>query len=142
VRLNGTEGDYWYSSLRAGLRDIEASVPAGETVGLCGPRPPLGRADLRTSSPLRILDGDESTVVADFVYASPRPRVCGWNDVRDLEVARPVLRRVERGGGLIYEVFGPTDGRSRPPTTGPTAYDAVPGPEYDGRVSATPAGAR
>jgi hypothetical protein len=133
-RLNGTEGDYWYSSLRAGLRDLEALSPGGRTVGLCGPRSPQGRADLRAGSPLRFLDGDEATVAADLVYAAPRPRECGWNDVRDLEIARPLLRRVERGGGLIYEVFGPRDGRTRPLVSGPTAYDRVAGPEQDDRV--------
>jgi hypothetical protein len=140
-RLNGTEGDYWYSSLRAGLRDLEALSPGGRTVGLCGPRSPQGRADLRAGSPLRFLDGDEATVVADLVYAAPRPRECGWNDVRDIEVARPLLRRVERGGGLVYEVFGPRDGRTHPLVSGPTAYDRVPGPEQDRRVlGSAPAG--
>jgi hypothetical protein len=132
-RLNGTEGDYWYSSLRAGLRDLVAFAPQGGTVGLCGPRSPQGRADLPEDSPLRFLDGGDATDVADLVYASPRPRECGWLDVRDLEVARPLVRRVERGGGLIYEVFGPRDGRTRPFLTGPTAYDAVPGAEQDDR---------
>jgi hypothetical protein len=138
-RVNGTEGDYWYSSLRAGLRDLEAFSPAGGTVGLCGPRAPQARADLRDGSHLHILSGDSATDVADLVYASPRPRECGWNDVRDIEVARPLLRRVERGGGLIYEVFGPRDGRTRPFLTGPTAYDAVPGMEHDDRVGAATA---
>ena len=78
--------------------------------------------------------GTSATVVADLVYAAPRPRECGWNDVRDIEVARPLLRRVERGGGLIYEVFGPRDGRPRPIVTGPTAYDRVAGSEQDDRV--------
>jgi hypothetical protein len=136
-RLNGTEGDYWYSSLRAGLRDLEAFSPEGGTVGLCGPHSPQGRANLRAGSPLRFLDGDEAAEVADMVYAAPRPRECGWNDVRDLEIARPLLRRVERGGGLIYEVFGARDGRTRPFVTGPTAYDAVPGSEQDDRVLGT-----
>lgn len=135
-RRNGTEGDYWYSSLRAGLRDLEAFAPQGRTVGLCGPRSPQGRADLRAGSPLRFLDGDEATVEADLVYAAPRPRQCGWNDVRDLEIVRPLLRRVERGGGLVYEVFGPRDGRTRPFVTGPTAYDEEAGPEHDDRVLA------
>jgi hypothetical protein len=133
-RLNGTEGDYWYSSLRAGLRDLEAFRPEGGTVGLCGPRSPQGRANLGAASRLRFLDGDDRTVVADLVYAAPRPRECGWNDVRDIEIARPLVRRVERGGGLIYEVFGPRDGQTRPFLTGPTAYDAAPGPEQDDRV--------
>jgi len=133
-RVNGTEGDYWYSSLRAGLRDLEALSSGGRTVGLCGPRPPQGRANLRAGSPLRFLDGYEATVEADLVYAAPRPRECGWNDVRDLETERPLLRRVERGGGLIYEVFGPRDGRTRPFVTGATAYDLMPGPEQDERV--------
>jgi hypothetical protein len=135
-RLNGTEGDYWYSSLRAGLRDLAKFSPAGGTVGLCGPRAPQARADLPADSRLHILDGNDATDVAFLVYASPRPRECGWNDVRDIEVARPLLRRVERGGGLIYEVFGPRDGRTRPFLTGPTAYDAVPGMEHDDRVGA------
>jgi hypothetical protein len=54
------------------------------------------------------------------------PRECGWNDVRDLETAPPSEAR-RTGRGLIYEVFGPRDGKVRPFATGPTAYDAVPG---------------
>jgi hypothetical protein len=141
-RLNGTEGDYWYSSLRDGLRDLDSFSPGGATVGLCGPHPPLGRANLPEDSRLRFLDGYDATERADLVYASPRPRHCGWNDVRDIEVARPLLRRVERGGGLIYEVFGPRDGQKRRFYTAATAYDFEPGQERDERVAGPlPAGA-
>jgi hypothetical protein len=140
ARLNGTEGDYWYSSLRQGLRDLEAFAGPGSTLGLCGPHPAQGRANRPPGSSLRILDGYEATEEADLVYASPRPNQCGWNDVRDLEVQRPVLRRTERGGGLVYEVFGPRDGQTRTPLTGPTAYDAVPGAEQDLRVVPVPDG--
>jgi hypothetical protein len=127
-RLNGTEGDYWYSSLRAGLRDLEAFSPGGGTVGLCGPRPPEGRANLRAGSRLRIVEGYEATAVASLIYAAPRQNECDWQDVRALEGERPILRRVERGGGLIYEVLGPRDGVPRTPVTGPTGYDEAPDP--------------
>ncbi len=41
-RLNGTEGDYWYSSLRAGLRNLEALSPGARTVGPVRPALPAG----------------------------------------------------------------------------------------------------
>jgi hypothetical protein len=126
-RSNGTEGDYWYSSLRAGLTDLEVFSAGGGTVGLCGPRPPQGRANLHMGSPLHILEGYEATALAALVYASPRANECDWPDLRELETQRPILRRVERGGGLIYEVLGPRDGARRRAVTAPTGYDEASG---------------
>jgi hypothetical protein len=125
-RVNGTEGDYWYNSVRNGLRDLEAERPGGADVALCGPRGPQVRANLREGSPLRILDG-EAIDEAELVYVAPRPNECGWNDLRDLERQRPVIERVERGGGLIFTILGPRDGIAREPVTSPTGYDSAPG---------------
>ena len=95
------EGGRWASAARVAAK-------AGQ--------PPRGE-------PAALLDGTSATAAADLVYAAPRPRECDWNDVRDIEVARPLLQRVEREGGLIYEVLAPgtvarvRSSPARPPTT-------------------------
>ena len=139
VRLNGTEGDYWYSSLRAGLRDIESSFPReGPSDSAahvrpwvertCGQAPPCASSTERRppSWPISSTHRRDPGCVVGTTCATWRShgRPSGvWS----------------RGGGLIYEVFGPADGQARLPTTGPTAYDAVPGPEFDDRGSAVAA---
>jgi Dolichyl-phosphate-mannose-protein mannosyltransferase len=123
ARLNGTEGDYWYNSLRRGLREIEATAGGPATVASCGPRGMHFRANMAQGTRLAYLDGANDTDVSDFVYAAPRVNECDWADVRALEAARPVLKRVLRDGGLIYEVLGRKDGQAHPVLTGRTAYD-------------------
>jgi hypothetical protein len=123
ARLSGTEGDYWYNSLRRGLRDIEAAAGGPATVASCGPRGMHFRANMAQGTKLTFLDSTSDTDVSDFVYAAPRQNECDWADVRALEAARPMLKRVERDGGLIYEIFGRKDGQVHPVLTGPTAYD-------------------
>jgi hypothetical protein len=123
ARLSGTEGDYWYNSLRRGLREIEAAAQGPATVASCGPRGMHFRANLAQGTLLTYLDGSNDTDVSDFVYAAPRVNECDWADVRALEAARPVLSRVERDGGLIYETFGRRDGQPHAVRTAQTAYD-------------------
>jgi hypothetical protein len=43
--------------------------------------------------------------------------------VRKFESERPILKRVERGGGLIYEILGSKDGQLRTPTSPETWYE-------------------
>jgi hypothetical protein len=57
------------------------------------------------------------------VYASPREPRCSWKRLRELERWRPVLSRVTRGGGLIYEILGPRTAEPHAPVSPPTAYD-------------------
>jgi hypothetical protein len=58
-----------------------------------------------------------------IVYASPRGQRCSWSRVHELERWRPVLVRVTRGGGLIYEVLGSRTAASHEPVSPATAYD-------------------
>jgi 4-amino-4-deoxy-L-arabinose transferase-like glycosyltransferase len=123
ARLSGTEGDYWYNGLRRGLREIETAAGGPATVASCGPRGMHFRANMAQGTKLTFLDSTSDSDVSDFVFASPRPNECDWIDVRELERVRPVLKRVERDGGLIYELLGRKDGQAHPVVTGRTAYD-------------------
>jgi hypothetical protein len=106
--VEGTEGDYWYNSLRQGLRDIRAEMRGGEVIGLCAPHLPMGRVNWEPSpKPEFTRFGDSDFDRAHFVYAMPRGGYCDWEDIDLLTRQRPVLKRVERGGGLIYLVLGP-----------------------------------
>jgi len=108
-RLQGTEGDYWYSSLRQGLRDIRASMRGPSTIGLCGPSAALARMNWSDSRAPKFIDSwnfdDPDT--AEFVYVMPRGVFCEPALIERLQRGRPVIQRVERGGGLIYLVLGP-----------------------------------
>jgi hypothetical protein len=42
----------------------------------------------------------------DFVYVMPRGVFCEPSLVERLQRGRPLISRVERGGGLIYMVLG------------------------------------
>ena len=102
-------------SRRAGLRDARAGhrrlrlAPALATIDGEGSGPPVTRE----------VESPEVSVV----YASPREPRCAWSRLRALERWRPVLARVTRGGGLIYEILGPRDGVPHAPVSPPTAYD-------------------
>ena len=103
-RVLGTEGDYWYSSVGEADDRLALMVPAGSTIGLCGP--PIPQVDMQWhgAGPTHRY---ASTDDADYVYLAPRGLFCDWTAVRELESNRPILHRVERGGGLIYEILGP-----------------------------------
>ena len=60
--------------------------------------------------------------MAPVVWVSPRERACGWKLVRALEGERPVLLRVERGGGLVYELLGPRSDHPLEPVSPANAY--------------------
>lgn len=121
VFVNGTEGDYWQSSLREGFRAAQAWGPPGATVGICAWLPALATIDAGGSGP-PVTREVESPEVA-IVYASPREPRCSWSRLRALERARPLLARVTRGGGLIYEILGPREGVPHAAVSPPTAYD-------------------
>lgn len=109
LRLARTEGDYWFSSLRQGLREIRSAMKGGETIGLCGPSKVLGRMNWELPEAPPFIDswyGDDPDG-GDFVYVMPRGVFCEASMVDRIQRGRPVLRRVERGGGLIYMVLGP-----------------------------------
>jgi hypothetical protein len=103
-RTNGTEGDYWWSSLREGIRTARA-IDRGAPIALCGPSAWMLPREKR--------DGPRFTGISNpsaLVYICPRDPFCPWRKVRELETRRPVLRRVERGGGLVWELLGPATG--------------------------------
>ena len=121
-RVNGTEGDYWLSSMREGLAVAATYTPVGEAIGMCPGGdliPAMPHANWpQKHKPLVTPVRDEVRVV----YAAPRESLCGFARIRELEAQRPVLHRVERGGGLVYEILGPRDGASHPVITGESLY--------------------
>ncbi len=123
--VNGTEGDYWLSSLREGFRAARSFAPPGSPIGVCAWLPPLAVMDAAMDS-----EGPPPEVTSPFdrpdvpvVYASPREGRCSWRRVHALERSRTTLVRVTRGGGLIYEVLGPRTAAPHEPVSGPTVYD-------------------
>jgi hypothetical protein len=118
--VNETEGDYWGSNLREFQRWLHQQSPMPSTVGTCG----VARAnfDSNWDGPPEVRSVEVRD--AQVVYVLPRMPFCGWRVVRGLEARRPILKRVEREGGLIYEVLGPLTGRVETPTSPMTAYDA------------------
>src|SRR5205807_174842 len=107
-RIEGTEGDYWYSSLRQGLQDIRGAMHGREEVGLCGPDVVLGRINWENLQVPRLTDyRDRNLNRGDFVYVMPRGVFCDSGRIEQLQRTRTVIKRVERGGGLIYMVLGP-----------------------------------
>jgi hypothetical protein len=117
-RVLGTEGDYWYSSVAEADDQLAVRVPAGGSIGLCGP--PVPQVDMQWHGPGPI-HPYASLEQADYVYLAPRGLFCDWAAVRELESHRPILHRVERGGGLIYEILGPTTPTHDPVTPLPAS---------------------
>jgi hypothetical protein len=119
--VNGTEGDYWSSSLREGFRAARAFDPSGRPIGVCAWLPALAGIDSDGTAP-PVTSAVEAPEVA-VVYASPRGQRCTWSRLHALERWRPVLSRVTRDGGLIYEILGPRATAPLAPVSPPTVYD-------------------
>ena len=123
-RANGAEGDYWYNSLREALGVMRTMLRPGQTFSACGPWPGQVLANWDRPEPIAYV-GDErghiekATLSADLLYASPHERACDWRRMREFERTRPVLWRVMRGGGLVYEIFG-RPGESRVAAVSPS----------------------
>ena len=122
TRVRGTEGDYWYGNIGDGLPHLAPLLTEGQRVYFCGPAPqqiqmswPQWRERMAQRGGVR---------PGDLIYASPRETFCGLGLIRALETTRPVIDRVERGGGLIYEILGPADGERHPQVTAPSLYEA------------------
>jgi hypothetical protein len=118
-RVQGTEGDYWYTSVADTDRQLAQLVPEGKTLGVCGP--PYPTMAMQWFGP-GFAPKSAETDQADYVWVAPREAFCGWAKARKLEAKRPVLVRVERGGGLIYEILGP-EGAPHAPVSPRTAYE-------------------
>jgi hypothetical protein len=126
---NGSEADYWFNSLREALGVMRKLRHDGQKLGACGPWPAQVQVDWEFQEKLSY-SGDQrghiahGTLSADLLYASPRSEgACSWRVVREWERTRPIFWRVERDGGLIYEIFGLPDGVRRPAVSPPTHYD-------------------
>jgi 4-amino-4-deoxy-L-arabinose transferase-like glycosyltransferase len=123
--VNGTEGDYWLSSLREGARAAQALTPPGRPLGICAWLPALVAID--NDGPTNEVTAEVTAEVeraeVPVVYAAPRGQRCSWKRLRELERWRPVLERITRGGGLIYEILGPRAALPHAPVSPPTVYD-------------------
>src|SRR5579863_1578083 len=106
-RANGTEGDYWQSSTRDLGRDLKTLITPGERVSVCGHPGPAIMADNFPGDPFaRFVDWWEPDYhTAHYFILSPRETGCWWREIREWESRREVIKRVERGGGLIYEIL-------------------------------------
>ncbi len=119
VMASGTEADYWWSSSGDGVAAARAIDPQAP-VAMCGGSTALLPIELRTPGKgPRFVEPDDP---AALVYVNPREAFCSWKRVRELEAKRPVLRRVERGGGLIWELLGPATGASLSPVSRENGY--------------------
>lgn len=119
-RSPGTEGDYWHASLRDFLGHVGSLVPPSAVLGVCGTMYKQAVANWE-GEPLQYADPHE---LGTYLYVAPRESFCGWAHIRDLESQRPVLLRVVRDGGLIYEILGPEVPYPLPPVSAPTRYDS------------------
>jgi len=136
IRVNGTEGDYWFSSARDGFRELRTLNPQNAPVAICGPG--------RGHALFNVIDDPRFTFIevqekgfdaAPLLYASPRETLCWWRQVRRWESERPVVMRVERGGGLVWEILGPKDGQKHTPPSPRTQYEESPDPrDRDGLI--------
>ena len=108
----------------AGIEAAHALDPSAP-VALCGSSVELLPPALRApASGIRFVDRRQANAL---VFVSPRegPLFCGWTIVRELESRRPVLKRVERGGGLVWEILGPETGKTYTPPTPENRYTAI-----------------
>jgi len=125
-RSAGTEGDYWYQSLRQAFIQANRLLPVPADIVLCSAPVVLGEAN-RTGQPLRPISFTSIRAPrAPLVWVSPREGACSWRMVRQLETERPVLLRVERGGGLIYELLGPRSPVPLTPVSPENRYTSAP----------------
>jgi len=120
---NGTEGDYWSSSLRDGMRAAAAAAPPGRPIGVCAWLPALAAVDSDGDGPPPAVTTETGRADVAVVYVSPREKRCSWKKVHELERQRTLRARVERGGGLIYEILGPRTATEHPAISAPTVYD-------------------
>jgi hypothetical protein len=113
MRANDTEGDYWYSSLREAVNDLAPIIRPEQTLGLCGPWAAQVKEEWPYGPPPET--GWELPYLkkADYVYVSPRGGEC-WHQLFEHGSRRPTIARVERGGGLIFELLGPEPARPPP----------------------------
>jgi hypothetical protein len=129
IRVLGTEGDYWFSSARQGARDLRALLKPGEKISMCGPGRGHAMANWAVDPIPHMYEAHEPDFpFVDYMFISPRETLCWWRQIRRFESERPVIKRVERGGGLVYEILGRKDGKKRVPPSPETWYERHPDP--------------
>jgi hypothetical protein len=136
IRVNGTEGDYWFSSARDAFRDLRRLNPNNDPIGICGPGRSHAMFNIINDPRFNFLEVQEKGFdQAPLLYVSPRESLCWWRQVRRWERERSILVRVTKGDGLIYEILGPKDGVQRIPISPETEYERSPDPrDRDGLV--------
>jgi len=128
-KVRGTEGDYWFSSMRDALEDLRGIAKSGDTVSACG-GPYFHRVNSEENPlPVRFVDWWEAEYhTGQYMLLMPRETTCWWREIREFEAERPVVKRVTRGGGLIYEILGPKTGEKYTPVSPETWYEKNPIP--------------
>ncbi|MBI5545483.1 MAG: glycosyltransferase family 39 protein, partial [Deltaproteobacteria bacterium] len=128
-RVNGTEGDYWFSSARDAFYDLRRLNPQNAPIGICGPGRSHAMFNILDEPRFQFVEVPEPGFAdTSFLYISPRETLCWWREVRRYESERPLLSRIERGAGLIYEILGPKDGKKHIPYSPETEYERNPDP--------------
>ena len=126
-RVNGTEGDFWFSSARDGARDLRALTQPGEMVSMCGPQRNQASANWGADPlPPFIETQNREWDQVRYMYMTPRETLCWWWRIRKEESERSVVKRVERGGGLVYEILGPRTPTRHPPVSPESEYELNP----------------
>jgi hypothetical protein len=124
IRVNGTEGDYWFTSARVGARELRKLMKPGDKLSMCGPGRGHAQANWGVEPIPHLYEAHEPEFPSvEYMFVSPRETLCWWRQVRKFESERPILKRVERGGGLIYEILGPKSGSPKPPVSPETWYE-------------------
>ncbi len=121
-RSPGTEGDYWHTSLRDFLNHVGHGIPVDGAIGTCGTHV-VQALDTWEGAPL---DFKWNPQEAQYLYVAPRENFCGWAHIHELERQRPVLWRVERDQGLIYEALGPPADHPLEPVSPHSRYEDLP----------------
>jgi hypothetical protein len=119
TRLSGTEGDYWFGSYRQGLRRAVPQLAKRESIGVCGPPTWLAESNWPHPKKPKFTSNLDK---ASLVFVVPREPTCGFKLIREMEEQRPIMRRIMRGGGLVYEILGRRDGATHPITTAESLY--------------------
>ena len=98
-RTDRTEGDYWETSTSEAIRTLKKVLLPRQTFAYCGPWEPQIRAVWPEAGGRAV-----PAAKADYVVKTYRGE-CG-DELKPMET-RPLVFDVRRGGGIIYQIFGP-----------------------------------
>jgi hypothetical protein len=121
-RVDGSEGDFWYSSFRGALARMTAMLEPGERIGVDH----MTKSQIFANAPDRsVIETEDPRNAASLLYVAPSTGE-SWTRIHELERERPVRYREVRGGGLIYEILGKKDGKKHELVSPHTRYDDLP----------------